>query len=114
MPIAAIIALLEQYGPTVLALAIKYGPIMLSLAKQYGPTVEAAVWPMIRASAASGTLEQDAAKLVATAGSLAPLLGQIGSLGELADAFGEFAPVDTGNPTPDQDHLARPEKRGGR
>lgn len=114
MPIAAIIALAEQYGPTVIGLALKYGATVVSLVRQHGPALEAQVGPLISASAAAGTLEQDVAKLVATASGLASLLGQIGSLGDLADALGQIAPIDPGNPTPEEDRRARPDKKGGR
>lgn len=97
MPIAAIIALVETYGPTVWTLAVKYGPTIFALAKQYGPAIKDAVGPMIAASAKSGTLEQDAAALVSKVQALAPLLGNLSSLADLADAIGSIggAPVES-------------------
>ena len=92
MPIAAIVALAEHYGPTVFGLAIKYGPTVLGLLKQYGPTLEAEVWPLVQASASAGTLDQDVGKLIGAAQSLAPLLGELTSLGDIADALSSVEP----------------------
>lgn len=111
MPIAAIIALVETYGPIVWSLAMKYGPTVVSLAKQYGPAIEAQIGPLISASVANGTLEQDIGALISNIQILAP---QLGSLANLAEMLAPAAPVDIGNPTPAQDVSARPDKRGGR
>ena len=114
MPVAALIALAEQYGPTVFGLAIKYGPTVVSLIKQYGPEIEAQVLPLVEASADAGTLEQDAAALVSGIKALAPMIGPLTSLADVAAALDSIQPVDAGNPTPDQDRLARPDRKGGR
>lgn len=97
MPIAAVLALLETYGPTVWSLATTYGPTLIGLIKQYGPALKAQVGPLIAASVEAGTLEQDVGAVVAKLQALAPLLGGLSSLGDLADAFGAAggAPVES-------------------
>ena len=97
MPIAAILALLETYGPTVWSLATTYGPTLIGLVKQYGPALESQVGPLIAASAQAGTLEQDVGALVSNIQALAPLLGELSSLGDFAAALGSLgcAPVES-------------------
>lgn len=92
MRIAALIALAEQYGPTLFGLAVKYGPTVVSLVRQYGPTLESQVGPLIAASANAGTLEQDVSAIVAKVQALAPLVGEISSLGDIADVLGSVQP----------------------
>lgn len=100
MPIAALIALAERYGPTLFGLAVKYGPVLVSLLRQYGPTLEAQVGPLIAGSSRAGTLEQDVGKLIFAVQNLAPLLGEVSSLGDVADAIGSIQPSAAAAETP--------------
>lgn len=78
---------------TALPLVLQYGPTVLSLVEQFGPQVESAVVPLIEASAKAGTLSADAGKLIAAVQQLAPMLGEITSLADLADALGSIGPA---------------------
>lgn len=100
MPIAALIALAEQYGPTLFGLAVKYGPTVVGLFKQYGPALESEIGPLIAASADAGTLAQDIAAIVGKVQALAPLLGELSSLADIAAVLGSVQPADLGNPQP--------------
>ena len=128
MSLAAILALVTRYGPTVLALL-----------ERYGPTIEADIAPLLSTSLDNGTLLADAKALLVKVGPLMPaieaalgrgslaadveaLLGVIGplvpalhgleTLGELASALGSGGGAAVESPA--MEAAARPDKHGGR